>query len=270
MKSHFVGQVFMFACIGLGLISLVLFFIGPVTFGEYMLYVSVAGSGLSLLFGIIALIVVGVSESSYKRKKALFKDFTIDETFDYKKELDEIRANYFADKNISKNRITIIKSPEHEKFFDFNVLSSGQIYYGFIIMANIELFKKNSRYNTWPAAIIYSTDEYFSSNPMALKTIEEYFFYNDNKDGWVKSLDLERKFTPRVLIPPEITEGREVYITTTMMYRPHLPLHHITDKLLPVIVDPLNSVSSFVVDSQYWTKPFLGYFINGLSDDMYE
>ncbi|MBO7369043.1 MAG: hypothetical protein J6U25_02005 [Clostridia bacterium] len=261
MKGHSLGIFLMFASIAITAISLILFFLGPVTF-----YFAIAGFAIALIIALVSLFLVSMPVVYSNRKKAAFKDFVFDEPFNYKKELDNIRANYFADKSKNKNRFNVTKSPENEKYLDFKVLSGGEIFYGYIVIANGDLFQRNYYSKTLPADIVYSKDEYFESDPLALKKIAEDLCYNYNSDDRIDSLELYKKFITNEMLPLDLTDGREVYVTTVMIHRRHLPLNYITDPLLPIIADPLNSTSTFVVDSKYWTEAFVGHSINGISD----
>ncbi len=57
-----------------------------------------------------------------------------------------------------------------------------------------------------------------------------------------------------------------MYVTTLLVYRYHLPAGYLSDGLTLVVADPKASKSSFIVDAKYWTKPLIGNFVHGASN----
>ena len=169
---------------------------------------------------------------------------------EYKACLEKIRENYFSDNDKNKNRIEKPNVYNGKKFCDFSVLQSGNVYYGCLVIANVNLYK-SSRFvfKTFPAVFIYSTDDYFSANPKQLIDIAEWVY----KDGLNGLLSNQSKYFSNVKICTEQTGNREVYITVVMVCRRQLPFGRLDGKIVPLIANPLASNSVFVADCKYWT-----------------
>lgn len=180
---------------------------------------------------------------------------------DYKGELATVRANYEADTSADKNVITtarIMKS--FRPYYDRKVLSSGKIYYGQIVEANSRLFDRNFKELILPAVVVYSPDEYYENYPYELGDIAKTLFA-DKRNNILRN---DLKYFSNVKVEESLTGGREVYISTIMVYRYHLPTGYLKRGLFPVIADPQGCTSVFIVDSKYWTEGLIGNYCHDL------
>lgn len=224
--------------------------------------------GLGITLMLVGLALVGVGErlsrargkiSANKRK---YKNLPYREISDFKAELDKLRAAYAADNNPDKNKIPKSFYGSVAPYYDFSVLKSGKIYYGFLVEANNMLFTSptHNTYDVLPAVFVYSTDPYFEEHPYDLQPISQKLF--DNRENNI--LKNEKEYFHNIKVDESLTGGREVYMTTVMVSRAHLPLGYISGNLLPLIADPLNCTSAFVVDVKYWTEDLGCHIANAL------
>ncbi len=182
---------------------------------------------------------------------------------DYKVELEKIRSNFATDNNPNKNHILgkyQSVASWAKPYYDNNVVKVGKIYFGALVQANNNLFKKTKTNPVLPGVVIYSTDAYYESNPTKLKEIADKLF----SDKANNNLRFENRFFTNTLLPQELTDGKEVYMTSIMIARKHLPEYKLSGQhtLLPVIAAPGKSTSVYIVDCKYWTDDIIAHFID--------
>jgi hypothetical protein len=218
-------------------------------------------AGAALLCVVLFFAFKNGIEKSKKNKEYL--TYPLNEITDFKKELSDVRASFEADTDKDKNRVLKGNYKNAAAFakpyYDLNVVNIGRIYYGALVMANSQLFKKTRAFPVLPGVIVYSTDGYFESNPLELKKIAQYFFDNRN----FNILRNEKQYFSNILLPADKTGGRQVYMTTLMIAREHLPQYRLCSGLFPVIAAPGRSTSVFIADCKYWTKDLIANFIHG-------
>jgi hypothetical protein len=143
---------------------------------------------------------------------------------------------------------------------------SGQIVYASLVQANSNLFEDSSS-GDYPADVVFSNDDFYKSNPLELENISKELFRHKGKDNVPAELkeisdsitgEIERTFD--VPIPLNITENREVYLTTIMVHRNHLPQRKLTSRILPIICETNELNVSVILPKRYWTEEFLEYY----------
>ncbi len=206
-----------------------------------------------------------ISEVKNSKIRNAYRSIPLHDLNDYKAELDEIRSNFAADTAPDKNHIlskyqSAGTADWAKPYYDNNVVKVGEIYFGALVQANSNLFKKTRANPVLPGVIVYSTDDYYESNPTELKAIADKLF----GDKANNDLRFERKFFTAKLLPQELTDGRKVYITSIMIARKLLPQYRLCGEntLVPVIAAPEKSTSVFIVDCKYWTDNIVAHFIN--------
>lgn len=197
--------------------------------------------------------------NSFKMNMSRYFNIASEDNPDYLKEIEAVRENFAADTNPDKNMTLKPGYGPNKKFYDRSVITTGKVRYGYLVEANNEMFRfKDLQTVVLPGVVIYSTDDYFDTHPLALKQIANALFA-DRRSNMLRN---ELKYFTAQRVPDNLTGGREVFITTIMFYRLHLPLGYLSDSLLPLIADPQHP-AAFVVDVKYWTNPLIGNFVHG-------
>lgn len=202
-------------------------------------------------------VLAGKPGKYLKEKRAQYARLTAVKDIDFKGELETVRSNYAADDYAYKNRIEKVRGIGTNTLYDYSVLSKGKIVYGYIVEANSDIFKYKEGMRVYPAVAVFGMDEYFETHPYALAKTAEELYANRN----FNILANERNFFTSKKIADG--DGRELYVTTLLLYRPYLPVYTLQGALLPVIVDPTGCPSVFTVDSDYWTDALISNFICG-------
>ncbi|MCL2677524.1 MAG: hypothetical protein FWE85_00540 [Clostridiales bacterium] len=189
--------------------------------------------------------------------------------FDYEKNIADIRTLF---NNKSPHFSDTLLRPAwlgtgdklNQIYIDQNDLyKSGKVFWGCLVQANILLFKRDffGRVPAAPANIVFSPDPYFDGNPGELASMAyELFSYknkpyapSDSKEVTDSITDeMERSFN--IKLPDSITKGREVYFTTIMAVRKHLPKKRLSGSRFPILADPQRLKTSMILPKRYWTK----------------
>lgn len=248
---------------------------GTASPGMIALTIIFSVTSLILLFGGLALALSKTYR--FRRQYRKYESYPFRSITDFKAELELTRANFAADEDPDKNTPQMNFYFNASDCYDYYVILKGSIRYAYLVKANVEGFKKNYSATEFGAVVLYSTDEFFETDPLELKKIAEKLWrlmdsdvsdvfedsYKNERSDLIGLLKDDDCFFTNVLLPEDLTNGREVYVTTMMIYRPHLPEGYISDGLFPIIADPAVSKTSLVVDRKYWSENLLGYFING-------
>lgn len=179
----------------------------------------------------------------------------------YREMLVAVREAYAADNDPKKNRIVKPDGFGSKPYLYYDALNNGKIVYGCLVMANKELYKESKHiHKSYPAILIYSTDECFVDDPTPLTKIAKELY--DNKDN--NFLQDESTFYSHYELPKSITDGKNVYATCVLLYRYHLPLGFVKDNMsiMPLIVGPNSCPSSFVADAKYWPLELVYKYFN--------
>lgn len=229
---------------------------------EYMnkFYISLAIAAISLVLFVILFIQYNFASRELKLRWALCLTAKLDKNADFANELKSVISNFEKDNDKQKN---IIPKPNFygtKRFCDFSVIKSGSICYGCVVEGNLKLFSPSKFVNqVLPAVIVYSYDEFYQKNPFELKSIAKRLF-NDRNSNFLKK---ETDYFANVPLSNEIAGDRKVYATTIMVCRRHLPLGGFpsSNLIIPVIANPENSDSVFIVDSKYWTENIIANYL---------
>ena len=162
---------------------------------------------------LICLPVLLIGERMFRNKSQIaanrrkYDNLPYREIEDFKAELNAVRDNYAADSSPDKNTVPKLKFTGAEKYFDFDVLNKGKIYYACLVQANNRLFKKtDNAYSVLPAVFVYSTEEYYEENPYALESIAGKIF-EDRENNILKN---ETHYFTNVKVDESLTDGHEV------------------------------------------------------------
>lgn len=231
-------------------------------------------SGIPLAVAAIVLLPVGYflsTRPNQELKERFQKYSTLPETdiSDFAAEITAMREAFAAEKDPMSNQFFIRPFAGSACVSDFGVLSGGKVVWGCIVQANQTLYQ-NQRIDMLavPAVILYSPDAYFDGDPLELKYIADRL-YRGKEGNFLRN---ESAFFTNRRLSDVVTNGREVYASCLMVYRPHLPLYMATDDLLPVIASP-SERSTFALNLKYWTANFAAYYVHNGSkgrDGMFE
>lgn len=230
-----------------------------------------AAVGFSALFALTLSAALAASVDRKTRARWLsYLYYTYDDKTDYAAEIAKIRENYAADDDPNKNRIPKPNFAGARPFCDTSVLSVGTVRYAALVEANEELFefKPHKAHQILPIVVVYGTDAYFDENPKDLKKIAEALLL-DSDNNFLKD---ETKYFSNIKLPPDTTDGREVYATVVLTYRYHLPFGVMQGDyaIFPVIAEPEKSRAAFIVDSEYWTPPIIAEYCGLREIDPFE
>lgn len=205
---------------------------------------------ISVAVAMFSFVKAGRYDKEWINQKGRYNFKTVKES-SYREMLTAVREAYAADTDPKKNRIVKPDGFGAKPYLNYDVLNNGKIVYGCLVMGNSDLYKESKHiHKSYPAVLIYSTDECFVDDPTALIKITKALY--DDKDN--NFLQNETSFYSHYELPKSMTDGKNVYATCVLLYRYHLPLGFIKDNmtLMPLIVSPDTCPSSFVVDAKYW------------------
>lgn len=147
------------------------------------------------------------------------------------------------------------------------ILSQGRLVWGVVVQANRQLFEPGD--SAHPAVVVYSLDPYFDSFRDDLKEIASRLFSLKERDlEEIRCQDKSLVPLAQVikdefavlfnqLIPFSVTYGREVYFTTVMVHREHLPAQYLVHNWFPLVVHPLKTRASLILPGKYWDDSLL-------------
>ena len=188
---------------------------------------------------------------------------------DFLKELNEMRASY-AKRPLRNETLPMPRwmKPSDGLYCIYTekeeLFRCGQVYYGYLVQAN------NALFNFWPqldlpASIIYSAEDAVSGNPLMLKRMGAYLYHFKNDaeeypDSEFKNIinvirdEYDRSsFKFRPLCGEELGD---MYFTSIMVFRKHLPRRVLNGGIIPVIAAPDKCGAVMILPKRYWTKTF--------------
>jgi len=192
---------------------------------------------------------------------------------DFKIEIEAMRQNFIrGNKKIGKlpkpawmtanetlNKI-YVELPE--------LVETGKIHFACLVQANVILFKSFPPFNC-PANIIFSTNGYYDENPYELGKLATKLFSYKGTDGAPENI---KKITDSITdeydrlynikLPDSMDIKSNVFFTTLMIYRKHLPDRKLSGSVFPLITSPENLQSAMILPQKYWTSVFVDFFKN--------
>ena len=61
----------------------------------------------------------------------------------------------------------------------------------------------------------------------------------------------------KLVVPPQMTGGREVFLQTVMVIRKHLPERHLAASFFPLIACRRGTAAAMILSKQYWAPELL-------------
>lgn len=136
----------------------------------------------------------------------------------------------------------------------------GQVALGAIVQANELLFEAGR--GDSPATFIYTQEPFFLQNPRELLIWATALFELKGEDGYVPSVqriadqladEAGRYFHYR--LPRDVMENREVWMTTILVSRDHLPGKILTPEIVyPMLILPDDGPDAMILPYWYWKE----------------
>ncbi len=136
--------------------------------------------------------------------------------------------------------------------------TEGRIAIGAIVQANTLLFQRGKIDS--PANFIYTMDPFFIKNPHELIGLAGQLFSIKGREGFIPSIqklaDLladEYSITYSYRLPRNVMDDRDVFFTTVVVNRDHLPYGVLTPQVTyPMIVLPDNKPDAMILPHWFW------------------
>lgn len=227
-----------------------------------LLYASFAVVAVAVVFSVVA-VYRAVTPTQYERHRInMNRCMPFREVDDYALELNEMRAAFVADKKSDKNTIPFCPMGA-KQYIDPMVADKGELYYAAVVEAGEEIYRQSYKKLVVPAVVVYSTDIYYDLHPEELRSLADRVFA-DWRNNFLGESGIGY-FVNRPLRGYD-KAGREVYATTVMLYRPHLPMGYLSGWLIPILSEPSMCTSTLAVDCKYWTDNFVAAFVRNNVD----
>jgi hypothetical protein len=139
------------------------------------------------------------------------------------------------------------------------LLRSGTVVWGHTAQANTRLY--NPGPDDPPANTLYSPDVYFDRSPHHLDDIARALY--DLKGTTPRDPELARvaaimtdeyNCVEKEPLPAQLTEGHDVYLTSTLIHRSRLPDRVLSDRLFPLLVCPGETPANMILPLPYWPE----------------
>lgn len=144
-----------------------------------------------------------------------------------------------------------------DPLFQKRILKEGKVAIGALVQANVDLFEKGKE--NLPAGYIYSEDPFFLECPGELLGLADALFQTKGESGYHPSIqkladlladEYERIFGYK--LPRDLLDGKEVYFTTVVVDRNHLPAKKIEGRLYPMLVLPGEEPDAILLPHWHW------------------
>lgn len=142
------------------------------------------------------------------------------------------------------------------------LFKEGKVVWGHIVQANNALFEPGK--GNYPADMLYSLDPYFDNNLEALERIAHRLYGLKGKEVedeearyFSDAITDEHTRVLNVQLPKSLSGGREVYFTTFMVHRKHLPTGYLVSGWFPILALPGASDATMILPSKYWAADLI-------------
>lgn len=147
------------------------------------------------------------------------------------------------------------------------LLDEGELTWGVVFMANTDLWEPGEE--DLPMGVVYSFDPWYQRRPERLHRIGRKLFEFHGSDEppprrpWERSVrDALHTGYERVWhqeLPPSLSGGRIVFHASTVCHRRHLPSGHLSDNVLPLLVQRTTEPRTCMpAPCHYWPRELLG------------
>lgn len=132
----------------------------------------------------------------------------------------------------------------------------GAVVWGALVQANSLLFSTGS--GDHPASVLYSTHQWYELHPEDLVELAESLYDvkasaqdNPQLQEFSRVLEDELDRAPGLQVPHALSSGRDVYHTSAMVIRKHLPGRILRGSCFPMLVDSQRHLVQ-MVPSRFW------------------
>jgi len=143
---------------------------------------------------------------------------------------------------------------------------NGAVVWGGLVQANALLFEPGA--DDHPASVLYSTDAWYETHPDELARLASSLYavkatHQDDAElqEFSRVLEDELDRAPGLRVPHALTGGRDVYHTSVMVIRKHLPGRLLRGISFPLLVDPQRHLVQ-IVPSRYWPEAMVTYWLS--------
>lgn len=181
------------------------------------------------------------------------------------------RSFSFFDRRALKMRAPFWMTPLDRLYLVYrqqdHLLEQGQVVWGCIVQANTLLFKTGR--GDHPAAVLYSPDPFFDEDVDLLLRIA-YGIYSlkgtlpldETLARFAHMITNEMERQLRLPLPLGMTEGREVFYTTIMVPRKHLPDRKLSQGVFPLLISPEQTPAAMILPSTFWPEPLTRLWVS--------
>lgn len=133
----------------------------------------------------------------------------------------------------------------------------GRVAIGAMVQANELLFERGK--DNCPAAYLYSCDSFYMEHPEELRNLTWAIGKTKGEQGYMPSIqqiadiladEMERVFGYK--LPRDVTEGRDVRLTTVFVERNHLPKKRLVNRMAPLLVLEDRQPDAIILPKWYW------------------
>jgi len=133
----------------------------------------------------------------------------------------------------------------------------GQIVWAHVVQANTQLYQMGEM--DQPAAFVFSLDPSFDAHWQSLATLAANLFAlkgaanPDPADAeFARIITSETEMVFNLSVPRQRAGNKEVFFTTAMVHRNHLPNWMLGANLVPFLVAPEKTRASMILPHRYW------------------
>jgi len=138
------------------------------------------------------------------------------------------------------------------------LLDEGKVVWGATAQVNSGMFSEGSK--DLPGVTIYSPHSYFDDHPQDLALMGRAAYSLKNTEPTDPELQPlaarltdEYDATARTRLPNKLTDGRKVYIGTTLFHRKHLPGGVLSASIFPLLIAPSETDVNMVLPLRFWS-----------------
>lgn len=142
------------------------------------------------------------------------------------------------------------------------LLRQGQIVWSHLVQANSQLFKPG--HDNLPLNVVYSLDPSFDNNLSLLSGLAQYLFGLKHQSLthpetaeiqiFAEAITHETQGLLNIEVPRHLSENRQVFFTSLVCHRKHLPGGHLQRGWFPLLTAPTHTRATLIVPGRYWAS----------------